>query len=372
MSSTDLPGFAILGAGIFATEAHLPAVAKIGPAAPPLKAIYSRSLKSAASLAEAAKASLTLPDAPAVYHDGDPTASLDVLLARPDITAVLLVLPICTQPDIIRRALAAGKHVLSEKPVAPDVAAGAELIRTYEAEYKPKGLVWRVAENFATEPIYQRAAQLVREGAIGEVKTFKARVCNYADADSKWYKTPWRTVPDYQGGFLLDGGVHFAAALRIMLPSPLTSLSAIASLNKPIFAPHDTIHALLRTASGAHGIFEVTFAAPAPAYAHGNGFTLTGTAGWLHVGAAPAQDGKPSAQRVVVHRVSKDGKEDAVEEIDEEVRGIEAELLSFFRAVAGQDDGLQGPRDALQDVAVIEAALNSDGKPVDLAALATV
>lgn len=35
---------------------------------------------------------------------------------------------------------------LSQKPIAKDVASAKKLIETYEKEYKPKGLIWRVAE----------------------------------------------------------------------------------------------------------------------------------------------------------------------------------------------------------------------------------
>ena len=163
---------------------------------PVLKAIYSRSEKSALDLATAANNTLKLATPPSIYHDGDPSTDLDALLARSDIRAVIVVLPITTQPSIILKALAAGKHVLSEKPIAADVAGAIELIRKYESEYKPKGLVWRVAENYETEPIYQRAAQAIQDDKIGKVLFFKARVTNYMDKDSKWYKTPWRTVPD--------------------------------------------------------------------------------------------------------------------------------------------------------------------------------
>lgn len=201
------PGLAILGAGIFAKEAHLPAVATLGPAVTQLKAVYSRSEKSASQLASDAQAALKLNEPPAVYHDGDQNANLDVLLARADIVAVLVVLPITLQPSIVRKVLAAGKHVLSEKPVAPDVAGGLDLIQEYETQYKPKGLIWRVAENYEIEPGYQAAAKVLRDGKIGKVTSFNARVVNYVPKDSKWYKTPWRTIPDYQGGFLLDGGV---------------------------------------------------------------------------------------------------------------------------------------------------------------------
>lgn len=161
-----------------------------------MKAVYSRSEKSSQDLANSATAALQLTTPPSVYHDGDASANLDALLARSDIAAVIVVLPITMQPAIVLQALAAGKHVLSEKPVAPDVARGLDLIKTYKELYEPKGLIWRVAENFEAEPGYRKVGEIIRAGKIGDVIFFKTVVVNYIDKESKWYKTPWRTIPD--------------------------------------------------------------------------------------------------------------------------------------------------------------------------------
>jgi predicted dehydrogenase len=174
--------------------AHVPALKALGPLAPSLKAIYSRSKKSASELQD--EVVRLLHSRPDIYHDSDPSANLDALLARSDISSVIVVLPITLQPEIILKALAAGKHVISEKPVAPDVASGLKLIAIYEAEYKPKGLVWRVSENWEAEPGYRSAAQAIRAGKIGKVIFYNLRNVSRIDKDSMWYKTPWRTVPD--------------------------------------------------------------------------------------------------------------------------------------------------------------------------------
>lgn len=209
-------GIAILGSGIFAKEgmstispvlpktrgftisfsAHLPAIAALGSGAAELRAIYSRSEKSAAEFASVAQHELNLPAPPKIYFDEDPHANLDALLAHADIHAVIVALPITLQPAIVRKALAAGKHVLSEKPVALDVAGGLALISEYESTYKSNGLVWRIAENYEVEPAYQAAAAAIRAGKIGKVAFFNARVVNYIAKDNKYYNTPWRTVPD--------------------------------------------------------------------------------------------------------------------------------------------------------------------------------
>jgi len=72
-----------------------------------------------------------------VYHG----AGLDELLARQDISAVVIALPIASQLDVVVKSLKAGKHVLSEKPVGPDRAHSLAVVEQYEQEYKSKGLV---------------------------------------------------------------------------------------------------------------------------------------------------------------------------------------------------------------------------------------
>jgi predicted dehydrogenase len=72
---------------------------------------------------------------------------LEAVLNNPDVDGVMLVLPITKHPELVLRALRAGKHVMSEKPVGKDVKTARETIEEYEKVYKPKGLIWRVAES---------------------------------------------------------------------------------------------------------------------------------------------------------------------------------------------------------------------------------
>ncbi|KAF9462193.1 hypothetical protein BDZ94DRAFT_1194870 [Collybia nuda] len=367
----SLDGIAILGAGIFAKEAHLPALAALGSAAPKLRAVYSRSEKSAHDLADAAVAALNLNEAPNIYHDGDQSTDLNALLARPDITAVIIALPITLQPEIVLISLAAGKHVLSEKPVAPDVKQGLALIKKYNSLYKGRGLIWRVAENFEAEPGFRAAGAAIAAGKIGKTIFFKSTVVNYIDKESKWYKTPWRTVPDYQGGFLLDGGVHTVAALRVMLPEQLTHLSGFASLNKDYLKPHDTINTVVRAGSHFHGTVEMTFASPTKTRPVSDGFVITGTDGWISVNQVSVAGSTAPALRVLIKSVVKtEGKpeEEKEEIIEEPMKGVEAEFKSFFDKISGKSDGtdIGDPLAALRDVAFIQAALNSEGSLVDL------
>lgn len=158
---------------------------------------------------------------------------------------------------------------------------------------------------------------------------------------------------------------HTIAALRTLLPAPLTHLSAHATLAKPYLAPHDTIHAIVRAGS-IHGSATLTWAHPTQAKPTAEAFVVTGSNGWVSVNQAGG--------KWTVHVTSATtGTEEKVEEFVEEGRGVQVELAAFFAAIhAGGGEGaleIGDPLEALRDVAFIEAALGSVGKEVDLRAL---
>ncbi|CDO77447.1 hypothetical protein BN946_scf184857.g54 [Trametes cinnabarina] len=152
----------------------------------------------------------------------------------------------------------------------------------------------------------------------------------------------------------------------------MKTVSAFASLAKDILPPHDTINAIVKSQDGSHGLIELTWGAPTPSRSSeaGNCITVTGTEGWLSVTR------EAGAVRVSLKTITrdKDGKAtgETAEVIEEKEVGIQKEIEGFLRAIDGEDDGVDAPRGTLGDVAFIEAALNSDGAPVDLVELAKV
>jgi predicted dehydrogenase len=165
---------------------HLPAVESCPLLA--LRAIYSRSQKSAEKLAQSARQ-------PAEAYFDSPSIkgqSLGDLLDREDIDAVIVALPIPIQPEVIKRAIAAGKHVLSEKPIAKDVETAEELIRWYEEQHCEK--LWSVGENFRFfEPLAFGAEQVRKMG--GEIMTFNVKMYGLIDEDNEYSKSAWYEHP---------------------------------------------------------------------------------------------------------------------------------------------------------------------------------
>lgn len=149
-----------------------------------LKAVYSRSLKSAETLG-------TDNSKVDIYSDDSGAGkSLDDLLARSDIHAIIIALPIKNQPDYIRKALLAGKHVLSEKPIAENVSQAKDLIKWYRSELDTKKVTWGVAENFRYLASYNHAAEARTK--LGKVLGFRCRMQTLVKG-GKYFETEYVT-----------------------------------------------------------------------------------------------------------------------------------------------------------------------------------
>ncbi|KAH8888055.1 NAD(P)-binding protein [Thozetella sp. PMI_491] len=334
-------GIAILGAGIFALEQHLPAIEESETFE--LKAVYSRSQKSAESLSSKAKG-------PADVYFDNPTTdgkSLDDLLARVDISAVVICLPILVQPDIIRKAVAAGKHVLSEKPIAKDVATAQFLLEWYSSQHT--NVIWGVAENFRfIESVQYAASHLKSIG--GKVTTFRLNMNALIQEDDQYFNTPWRKVPEYQGGFLLDGGVHFIAGLRLLLSQvgqEIKQVACFSALLEEKLPPVDTVHAIASTQDGKSGTLSISFGTEFKSGLELEVVTTNGAIIWSNGNVT-------TKTRGVGGKATEERKEFAFD------AGVKAELEAFGKAIkAGTLDPLQSPGEGLKDLEILQALLES-------------
>ncbi|PSN65999.1 NAD(P)-binding protein, partial [Corynespora cassiicola Philippines] len=330
---------ALIGSGIFAKEEHLPAI-RATPLLD-LKAVYSRSHASAQALASGITVDL--------YSEDQEGRTYDDLLKRDDISGVVIALPILVQPTFIKKALAAGKHVIAEKPIAKDVATAAELISWYRAN--SPNATFAIAENFRYLESFLYGAQEVAK--LGRILGFRTRVSNFVQPGGKYFETAWRKKPEYQGGFLLDGGVHFVAATRLLLgENKPVKTSAFSTLLQEHLPPVDTLNATLLLKSGASGVVDISF-----------GTTFKGAEY-----AVAAEKGTVQVTRGKV-TVTVDGKEE-VTEFPEEGSGVKQEIKAWAESlVKGTPNEAQSPEEALRDLEILEAMLKSGengGAPVAL------
>ncbi|RBA11051.1 NAD-binding Rossmann fold oxidoreductase family protein [Fusarium proliferatum] len=334
-------GIALLGAGIFAREQHLPAIESVGHLS--LKAVYSRSEEAAISLAKQAQ------DMVDIYFDSPPTSgrSLDDLLARSDIAAVAACATILVQPQLIRKALRAGKHVLSEKPIAQDTATAISLVQWYSSQSSPP--IWAVAENFRFNESLRYAEMRTREIG-GELASFRLSYYGLIRKENKYFKTEWRKTPEFQGGFLLDSGIHFIASLRLLLRAvgqEAKEVMALSSLLKEHLPPVDTVHAIISTTDSRHGAVCISFGVEHKSTLEIEIISTHGVVVWTPV----------SVQSTI--------KSDSGESMNETKEfiynnGVKAEFEAFAQAILQKcPDPRQTPLEALKDLSLLQGLLDS-------------
>lgn len=307
-----------------------------------LKAVYSRSLKSA----QATAALSTKDDIDMYSSDSGEGKSFQDLLRRKDISAVIIALPIGTQTDFIEQALKAGKHVLAEKPIAPDVATAKKLL--YSAS--SYGVYFSVAENYRFIPKFVYAAEQAKN--LGKLNHFNVKVFTFIDLDNLWYETKWRQNPQYQGGPLLDGGVHYAAATRLLLQgdSKADTVSAFTTMVQEYLPPTDTVNAVIKTRSGASGTVQYSFGYRTEAFELDFGFE--GGALKLSGDAVTVQ---PVSGKVTVKEFA-------------ETSGVAEEIAAWAESlISGNPNPWQSAEEAMADVEFLEIMFRSgekDGSPM--------
>lgn len=102
-----------------------------------------------------------------------------------DTPLTLVRLPILNQPEYIRRALSAGKHVLSEKPIAENLKDVQELTRWYHENHDTKRVTWSVAENFRYLNSFEYAREQVHRA--GRLLGFRVKVCSMVKPGGQYF-----------------------------------------------------------------------------------------------------------------------------------------------------------------------------------------
>jgi predicted dehydrogenase len=126
--------------------------------------------------------------------------SYDQLLADPDVDAIYIPLPNDQHVPWSIKTLEAGKHVLCEKPIALTADEAQTLV---DAAARYPQLKVMEAFMYRFQPQWQRAKQLVTDGAIGELRTIQSFFA-YSNLDP----TNIRNQADHGGGGLMDIGCY--------------------------------------------------------------------------------------------------------------------------------------------------------------------
>jgi predicted dehydrogenase len=179
------------------------------------------------------------------------------LVARDDIDLIDICSPGDTHAEIAVAALAAGKHVLCEKPLANSVAEAREMVAA-AATARDRGVRAMCGFNYRRVPAVALMRRLVAAGRIGELRHVRAVYLQDWIVDPQ-FPLVWRLRRDVAGsGALGDIGAHIVDLTQYVTGQLITKVSALTETfvrQRPL----PTASAGLAAAGdGAAGMGEVT------------------------------------------------------------------------------------------------------------------
>ncbi|PYE53669.1 Gfo/Idh/MocA family protein [Deinococcus yavapaiensis] len=194
--------------------------------------------------------------------------SYDALLNDPHVDAVYVTLPPALHAPWTLRALAAGKHVLCEKPFAHD----AKDARAMNLAAREAGLVLMEAAMYRFHPQFERTQELLSEGVVGDVRvvrgSFFVDLAAFAPTDN------FRWQGDMGGGALLDLGYYPVSAARTLLGrEPIEVLGVASSTANGV---DEAFHGALNFGESTWSSVDAAFAPP-----FWQGLEVVGTKGVL-------------------------------------------------------------------------------------------
>jgi predicted dehydrogenase len=211
------------------------------------------------------------------------TADWHALIADPSVHLVDITTPNTLHKPMALAAIAAGKHVYCEKPLAPTAADAEEMADAAEAA----GVQTFVGFNYLKNPMIAFAHDVIQGGEIGEIVGFRGLHAEdyMADPAQPW---TWRLDPAGGHGAIADIGSHILSIARYLCGDIVEVSGQIATVVperrtaggelKQVLVD-DQARALLRFASGATGSVEASWVATGRKMTLA--FEVTGTKGTI-------------------------------------------------------------------------------------------
>lgn len=296
----------------------------------------------------------------AAEWETEAVTSVDALLARADVDAVIITSPHSAHLPQAVAAAAAGKHVYLEKPMALSVAECDAIIAACDAA----GV--KLTVNFVTRfrhaPLAAR--RLVEEGAIGELRMLQMKgvwtsflLGDVIDEATGRVIIPMKrwAFDRAEGSQFLDWGVHEADALRWWTGSEVERVYAdYRTYGTP--PPEDlTAMVQVRMANGVMAQILMTYEAPEPGLPPSDASLLIGSTGMIdcdHYGAVRLGTGDGWTE--VTRQVPFDFLGDYLD--PNRLAGFAAQVQDLAEAIRDGRDPVVTGLDGRAAVAMVEAA----------------
>lgn len=192
-------------------------------------------------------------------HGCEFVPDLDALLARGDLSGVIIGVETSRHAEIVEAAARAGKDILLQKPMALTLEDCDRMIRAVESS----GVRFSIAWQMRCDPQNQWMREAVQSDFIGKVMMLRRR---HGLGTHLWagFDESWHVQPALNRGMWMDDAAHPADFLYWMLGKPQSVMAEIDTLLNPK-VPDDNGAAIYRFPGGAMGVLECSFTCVAAA-----------------------------------------------------------------------------------------------------------
>jgi predicted dehydrogenase len=176
------------------------------------------------------------------HPDAAIVAGVDELLARSDVELVVVASPNRSHVPVGTRALASGRHVIVDKPMAMDLPEAESLIEAAERA----GRLLTVFQNRRWDGDFLTVRELIERGDLGAVDSIETRFERWATVGDEW-----RETAEEAGGPHRDLGAHLVDQC-LQLFGPVDRVFAQIDRRRPGTRVEDSVFLAMEHANGVH------------------------------------------------------------------------------------------------------------------------
>ena len=254
---------------------------------------------------------------------------IDQVFEDPDVDIIYISTPHNTHINYLRKALAAGKHVLCEKSITLNSEELAEAIQLAEENHVKLAEAIQLAEENHVKlaeamtifhmPIYRKLSEIVDSGKLGPLKVIQMNFGSYKEYDmtNRFFNR------NLAGGALLDIGVYALSFVRWFMTSQPTDM--VSQVKLAPTGVDEQAGILLTNAEGEMATVTLSLHAKQPKRG-----TIAYDKGYIELYEYPR------GQKSVI-TYTEDGSQEVIE-AGETAKALQYEVLDMEAAVAGKDD----------------------------------
>jgi predicted dehydrogenase len=187
----------------------------------------------------------------------DRAESVDAVVERDDIDAVVIAAETSMHADLVEQAAAAGKAIVLQKPIALTMEQADRIVNAVKGAGVPFTLAWQMR----VDPHNVKAKELLESGEFGRVFQVRRRHC-LTTQHMKDFDKMWHVKPELNRDIFADDAAHPIDFLYWLLGMPVSVFAELGTLVNPAI-PNDNAIVVFRYPDGSFGEASCSFVAVA-------------------------------------------------------------------------------------------------------------